>query len=50
MLHTSYLKPDVGIVDAFDTSFHPEADDSGGFEVQDTLDSRNVTLCSQLSE
>ena len=50
VFHTSYIKPSVGFVDTLDTSFCPEADKSGEFEMQDILDSCTFIIYSQLVE
>ena len=40
------LKPIIGVVDASDTPFDPEADNSGEYKMQDILKSNTLTLCS----
>ena len=45
MFHASQLNPAVGVTSTSISPFFPAADESGKFEVDDTLDSRTILVC-----
>ena len=47
VFYSTQIERDFGILDASNTPFHPDTNDSGDFKVQDILDSRTVNLYGQ---